>query len=84
MQLPRRVPWASLAELDQLCQYIYAQDAHDSARNLAIERVRILPPCANCPVCLNQSKKALRMAIHDASATRTRILSFYLGRHSTR
>ena len=42
MQLPRRVPWASLAELDQLCQYIYAQDAHE---NLAIERVCITRIC---------------------------------------
>jgi hypothetical protein len=44
MQLPRRVPWATLVELDQLCQYIYAQDAH-STRNLAIERVRIARVC---------------------------------------
>src|SRR6266852_6368735 len=43
MRLPRRVPWASLTELDQLCSYIYAQDVHDSSRNLAIERVCIVP-----------------------------------------
>jgi ribosomal biogenesis protein LAS1 len=41
MRLPRRVPWASLTELDQLCSYIYAEDVHDNSRNLAIERVCI-------------------------------------------
>jgi len=41
MQLPRRVPWATVAELDQLCSWVYAGDAHDSSRSLAIERVRI-------------------------------------------
>ena len=43
MRLPRRVPWASPAELDQLCSHIYAQDAHHSSRDLAIERVCIAP-----------------------------------------
>lgn len=42
MQLPRRVPWATVAELDQLCLWVYAEDARDSSRILAIERVRIV------------------------------------------
>jgi hypothetical protein len=83
MQLPRRVPWASLAELDQLCSYIYARDVHDSSRDLAIERVCI-PPMCKIVVCLTRKKKALRVEIHDAFATRTRISSFYLGRRPTR
>jgi ribosomal biogenesis protein LAS1 len=46
MRLPRRVPWSSRAELDQLCSYIYGtQDVHDSSRNLAIERVCTAPIC---------------------------------------
>lgn len=45
MQLPRRVPWATLAELDQLCLYVYAQDADDISRNLAVQRVRIARVC---------------------------------------
>jgi hypothetical protein len=44
MQLPRRVPWATVAELDQLCLWVYSGDVHDSSRNLAIERVRIARP----------------------------------------
>ncbi|KAI0252650.1 Las1-like-domain-containing protein [Lactifluus subvellereus] len=41
MQLPRRVPWATLAELDQLCLWVYSEDAHDSSRILAIERKKL-------------------------------------------
>ena len=55
MQLPRRVPWATVAELDQLCSWIYAEDAHDSSRNLSIERVRI----TRSRVKLNGQKFAL-------------------------
>ena len=60
MQLPRRVPWASLAELDQLCSYIYAQDAHESSRDLAIERVCIARNAQIVSFCLTQKKKSSR------------------------
>ena len=40
MRLPRRVPWTSLSELDQVCAWIYA-DEHDLyTKTLAINRVR--------------------------------------------
>jgi len=39
MRLPRRVPWVSSAELDQVCSWIYT-DAHDlDAKGLAVNRV---------------------------------------------
>jgi ribosomal biogenesis protein LAS1 len=39
MRLPRRVPWASVAELDQVCAWIY-QDEHDlQAKKAAINKV---------------------------------------------
>jgi hypothetical protein len=41
MRLPRRVSWASVAELDQVCSWIYT-DEHDLDTNtLAINRVRL-------------------------------------------
>ena len=40
--------------------------------------------CANSFILSYAKEKALRVEIHDASATRTRISSFYLGRRSTR
>ncbi|KAI9512323.1 Las1-domain-containing protein, partial [Russula earlei] len=39
MQLPRRVPWTTLAELDQLCSWVYRDDDRDSSRDRAIERL---------------------------------------------
>lgn len=59
MQLPRRVPWSSLAELDQLCSYIYPQDVDDTSRNIAIERVCIAPEC-NSLLSLTQRISSLR------------------------
>lgn len=40
MRLPRRVPWASLAELDQVCSWIYADENDLDTKVLAINRVR--------------------------------------------
>ena len=39
MRLPRRVPWASLAELDQVCNWIYADENDLDAKILALNRV---------------------------------------------
>ena len=40
MRLPRRVPWASLAELDEVCSWIYADEHDMDAKIRAINRVR--------------------------------------------
>lgn len=52
MRLPRRVPWASLAELDQVCTWIYADERDWDGKVLAINRVRGLN--------LNRGLKMLR------------------------
>ncbi|KAH9060829.1 Las1-domain-containing protein [Lactarius vividus] len=39
MRLPRRVPWATLAQLEQVYSWVYSQDACDSSRDSAIERL---------------------------------------------
>lgn len=39
MRLPRRVPWASVTELDQVCSWIYADEFDLDAKRLAMERV---------------------------------------------
>lgn len=38
MRLPRRVPWASLAELEQVCSSIYTDENDIDAKNFAINR----------------------------------------------
>lgn len=42
MRLPRRVPWASLAELEQLCASIYGDENDIEAKIFAINRVSCL------------------------------------------
>jgi ribosomal biogenesis protein LAS1 len=39
MRLPRRVPWASVGELEQLCSWIYTNDDDVDSKLLAINRV---------------------------------------------
>lgn len=43
MRLPRRVPWASLSELELLCSWIYAEEGDPDSRLRAIHRVRSIP-----------------------------------------
>ena len=40
MKLPRRTAWASLAELDQVCTWVYTDEYDLAAQTLAVERVR--------------------------------------------
>lgn len=40
MKLPRRVPWASIGELDQLCSWVFANEFDTQDKILAVNRVR--------------------------------------------
>jgi ribosomal biogenesis protein LAS1 len=39
MKLPRRVPWTSISELDQVCTWIFADDRDITSKTLAVNRV---------------------------------------------
>lgn len=39
MRLPRRVPWSSITELDQVCSWIYSDENDMEAKVQAIQRV---------------------------------------------
>ena len=39
MRLPRRVPWAAITELEQVCSSIYADENDMDAKIFAINRV---------------------------------------------
>lgn len=41
MRLPRRVPWSSLTELDQVCSWIYTDESDLEAKLLAVQRVSV-------------------------------------------
>lgn len=42
MRLPRRVPWASIGELEQLCSWIYTDETDFDAKARAVNRVSFL------------------------------------------
>lgn len=37
---PRRVPWASISELDELCTWIFSDAADDTSKRGALSKVR--------------------------------------------
>lgn len=39
MSIPKRVPWATLAELDELCAWIYSDNSDITRKQLAKNRV---------------------------------------------
>ena len=39
MQLPKRVPWASLSELEELCSWIYSDETDLHTKQLAVNKV---------------------------------------------
>ena len=44
MRLPRRVPWESLSELEQVCSWIYTDENDLDAKQRAVNRVSFLGP----------------------------------------
>jgi ribosomal biogenesis protein LAS1 len=40
MRLPRRVPWTSIGELDQVCSWIFADEFGTQGKVQAVNRVR--------------------------------------------
>lgn len=56
MRLPRRVPWASVSELDQVCAWIYADENDIDAKILALHRVSTHKPlCVHSLTCFQLS-----------------------------
>ncbi|KAI0271574.1 Las1-like-domain-containing protein [Gloeopeniophorella convolvens] len=64
MQLPRRVPWATLAELDQLCSWVYSEDANDRTKSLAIDRLAAWKFMTPLPHAL-ESLLSILVAVHQ-------------------
>jgi hypothetical protein len=69
MSLPKRVPWETLAELDELCSWIYGDQTDTSFKQLAKNRVR---NWLFYPVSYRLIKiSALRVASKHPAATRS-------------
>ncbi|EUC67296.1 Las1-domain protein [Rhizoctonia solani AG-3 Rhs1AP] len=74
MALPKRVPWATLAELDELCNWIYSDETDIASKQLAKNRL-----CAwqvNCPLphALESVLCFLNAVLLDSSNTSTSTL----------
>ncbi|KAJ7101017.1 Las1-like-domain-containing protein [Mycena crocata] len=80
MRLPRRVPWASIAELDQLCSWIFTDENDLEAKTKAINRLSAWRAITPLPHALESTLALLTALLQDASEARP---SFHLSlRHS--
>ncbi|KAF7367218.1 Protein LAS1 [Mycena sanguinolenta] len=80
MRLPRRVPWTSTAELDQLCSWIFTDENDLESKVKAINRLSAWRAITALPHALESTLALLSALMQDASDARP---SSYLSlRHS--
>ncbi|KAL5518691.1 LAS1 [Sanghuangporus vaninii] len=65
MKLPRRVPWASLSELDQVCSWMYADETDTDAKLKAIHRLSAWRAITPLPHALEAALSLLSSIILD-------------------
>ncbi|OBZ79225.1 Protein LAS1 [Grifola frondosa] len=68
MRLPRRVPWTFLTELEQLCSWIYADEADIDAKVLAVRRLAAWKASVSLPHALESTLGLLTVVLQDGSA----------------
>ncbi|KAJ7139738.1 Las1-like-domain-containing protein [Mycena epipterygia] len=79
MRLPRRVPWTSIAELDQLCSWIFTDETDLDSKTNAINRLSAWRAITPLPHALESTLALLSAFMQDASASQPSYLSL---RHS--
>ncbi|KAF7339978.1 hypothetical protein MVEN_01915500 [Mycena venus] len=80
MRLPRRVPWTSITELDQLCSWIFTDETDLESKTNAINRLSAWRVITPLPHALESTLALLSALIQDASDAKP---SSYLSlRHS--
>ncbi|KAL4244574.1 hypothetical protein ABKN59_009945 [Abortiporus biennis] len=76
MRLPRRVPWVSLSELDEVCAWIYADQNDIDAKHRAIRRLAAWRVITPLPHALESTHAILCAIVQDStSPTSTSYLS---------
>ncbi|KAF5337088.1 hypothetical protein D9611_003451 [Ephemerocybe angulata] len=75
MRLPRRVPWATIGELEQVCSWIYADENDYHAKLLAINRLSAWKAITTLPHALESTLSLLVVATHDGPQARLSSLS---------
>ncbi|KAJ7814152.1 Las1-like-domain-containing protein [Mycena olivaceomarginata] len=67
MRLPRRVPWTSIAELDQLCAWVYTDETDFESKTKAINRLSAWRAITSLPHALESTLALLSALMQDAS-----------------
>ncbi|KAJ6574735.1 Las1-like-domain-containing protein [Mycena capillaripes] len=80
MRLPRRVPWTSISELDQLCSWIFTDESDLESKTKAINRLSAWRAITPLPHALESTLALLTALIQDASVIQP--LSYLSLRHS--
>ncbi|KAF9569854.1 Las1-domain-containing protein [Agrocybe pediades] len=65
MRLPRRVPWSSLAELEQLCSAIYTDEHDIDSKIYAINKISAWRAITTLPHALESTLSILVAVVHD-------------------
>ncbi|TFK76738.1 Las1-domain-containing protein [Pluteus cervinus] len=65
MKLPRRVPWVSIAELDQVCSWIYADEHDTPSKILAINRLSAWRVITSLPPAVESTLSLLTVIFED-------------------
>ncbi|KAL0576567.1 rRNA-processing protein las1 [Marasmius crinis-equi] len=66
MRLPRRVPWTSIAELDQVCSWIFTDETDLDSKSLATNRLAAWKAITQLPHALESTHSLLVVIVQDA------------------
>ncbi|KAG9314700.1 Las1-like-domain-containing protein [Chiua virens] len=67
MRLPRRVPWAHISELEQVCSWIYTDEEDLEAKTLAINRLSTWKAVTPLPHALDSALALLAARVLDVA-----------------
>ncbi|KIP08546.1 hypothetical protein PHLGIDRAFT_69150 [Phlebiopsis gigantea 11061_1 CR5-6] len=67
MRLPRRVPWSSITELDQVCSWIYSDGNDTEAKVQAIQRLSAWKAITTLPHALESTLAILTVIVQDTA-----------------
>ncbi|PCH33291.1 Las1-domain-containing protein [Wolfiporia cocos MD-104 SS10] len=67
MTLPRRIQWDSLAELEQVCSWIYADEYDTNAKILAVNRMSAWRAITALPHALESTHALLTVILQDTA-----------------
>ncbi|KAJ8084369.1 rRNA-processing protein las1 [Marasmius tenuissimus] len=65
MRLPRQVPWTSIAELDQVCSWIFTDERDLDSKILAINRLAAWKAITQLPHALESTHAILAVIVQD-------------------